>query len=115
MNLKTLRTREKLTQEEFADKLGIKRATYANYENGVTEPPIKILVSIADFFDVSIDYLLNRDFNKIISSDEQEILDIFGQLNSYQQGKVIGYCKSMAEGNKEAKEKELRESIKKKS
>ena len=68
--LKKLRQGKKLTQTEFADKIGISRGTYAHYEINKRHPDYQTLIKIAEFFDVSTDYLLgvtnnpSRDENK---------------------------------------------------
>ena len=58
--LKTLRKKNSLTQKELAEKVGVKQNSYANWENGNREPNIEMLVRIADYFDVSLDYLLGE-------------------------------------------------------
>ena len=58
--LKRLRCKMNLTQKEVAEILGITRTVYANYEQGFREPDLLTLWKIADFFDVSVDYLLGR-------------------------------------------------------
>lgn len=63
MKLKELRESRKITQTKLAENLGIKRITYNKYELGQAEPPIKTLIKIADYFNVSIDYLIERDWN----------------------------------------------------
>ena len=50
----------KTTQREVADYLQIAQPSYIRYENGSSEPSLENLVKLADFFDVSIDYLLGR-------------------------------------------------------
>lgn len=58
--LKKLRLQKKLTQEELAEKLGITRGTYAHYEINKRQPDYETLQKLADFFNVSVDYLLGR-------------------------------------------------------
>lgn len=53
-----LRQNKKLTQKAVASHLGISRQAYANYETGAREPDIATLRALADFFEVSVDYLL---------------------------------------------------------
>ena len=50
----------KVTQRELAEHLQIAQPSYIRYENGTSEPSLENLVKLADFFDVSIDYLLGR-------------------------------------------------------
>ena len=58
--LKRIRLKMNLTQKDVAKILGITRTAYANYEQGLREPDLLTLWKIADFFDVSVDYLLGR-------------------------------------------------------
>jgi len=58
--LKTLREDNDLTQQEVAEAFGITRSAYSNYENGIREIPLDVLVKAADFYKVSVDYLLGR-------------------------------------------------------
>lgn len=59
--LKELRKLKNLTQQQLAEILGIDRSNYANYERGKRIPPIDKIEKIADFFNVSIDYLMGRE------------------------------------------------------
>jgi len=58
--LKALRSTMGLSQQELAHKLNINRSTYARYELGQTQPDFETLQKIADFFNVTVDYLLGR-------------------------------------------------------
>jgi transcriptional regulator with XRE-family HTH domain len=55
-----LRTQADLTQEELAKRLEITRSALSNYESGHREPDFATIHRIADYFKVSIDYLLGR-------------------------------------------------------
>ncbi len=50
----------KTTQQQMAEYLQIAQPSYIRYENGSSEPSLENLVKIADYFDVSVDYLLGR-------------------------------------------------------
>lgn len=58
--LQKLRQEKKLTQEQLSKAIGITRGTYAHYEINKRQPDYETLQKLADFFDVSIDYLLGR-------------------------------------------------------
>lgn len=58
--LRQLRDLNKVTQEELAKYLGVGRPTIAGYETKGKQPSFEILDKIADFFNVSVDYLLGR-------------------------------------------------------
>ena len=58
MRLKDLREDADLTQQELAEYLHVRQNTYSQYENEQRQIPLKLLISLADYFGVSIDYLL---------------------------------------------------------
>ena len=59
--IKHLRQSKELNQVQLAEKLGVKKQSVSNWENDNIMPSVDMLVKIADFFDVSTDYLLGRD------------------------------------------------------
>ena len=65
--IKNLREDHDYTQDYIASYLKINRVVYNRYENGIREIPISILIKLADYYNVSIDYLLNRTNNKKIN------------------------------------------------
>lgn len=58
--IKDLREDRDLRQTDVAEATGIDQRTLSNYETGKTNPDSFALIRLADFFDVSIDYLLGR-------------------------------------------------------
>jgi transcriptional regulator with XRE-family HTH domain len=68
-NIKWLRKKERLTQEQLAEKIGIKRSLLGAYEEGRADPRLNNLLNIARQFDVSVDTLLTKDVSRM--SDEQ--------------------------------------------
>lgn len=60
MRLKELRLAKGLTQSEVAKVIGYSSLSYARYEKGEREPDIGTLCKLADYFEVSVDYLLGR-------------------------------------------------------
>jgi len=58
--LRALREDSDIKQKEIAEALQIKPNTYNRYECGVNEPDMAMLVKIADYFAVSLDYLLGH-------------------------------------------------------
>lgn len=58
--LKDLREDNDLTQVKIASFLGCSQTTYSRYETGSTSVPYDILDKLADFYDVSVDYILER-------------------------------------------------------
>lgn len=64
-NLKFLRTRQGLTQKQFADKLGLKQSVIGSYEEERATPPLACLLEISAMFRVSLDTLIRQDLSKI--------------------------------------------------
>lgn len=56
-----LREGKNISQAQLAKKLGVQRSTICLYESGKRLPSYDILINLADYFNVSIDYLLGRD------------------------------------------------------
>lgn len=66
-NLRKLRKERKLTQLSLQMKTGIEQALISKYETGERIPPTETLVILADFYNVSIDYILCRTDNPEIN------------------------------------------------
>lgn len=62
-NLKVLRKKRNLTQIKLQMNTGIEQALLSKYETGARIPPTEALMILADFYNVSIDYLLCRTTN----------------------------------------------------
>lgn len=60
-NIKHLRKTRQLNQVQLAEKLGVKKQSVSNWENDNIMPSVETLEKIADFFEVSTDYLLGRE------------------------------------------------------
>ena len=63
--LKQLRKKHNVSQIDISEYLNVSRATYSNYENGITEPSINSIISIAKFYNVSLDFLLTGTESEI--------------------------------------------------
>lgn len=72
-NIKFLRARKKLTQDQLSIALEIKRSTLNNYENGISGPSIQSLILLSDYFHVAIDTLLRVDLSKLRDSQLYEL------------------------------------------
>lgn len=72
-----LREKRGLTQEELSSKLGISRAALSHYETNRREPDYETLRNIANYFDITLDYLLGRttDPRTVLDQDIREFVD----------------------------------------
>ena len=62
-NLTTLRLEHKLTQSQLAEKLNYSDKTVSKWEHGETTPPIEVLKKLAEIYEVSVDYLINENYD----------------------------------------------------
>lgn len=61
--LKELRVKKEKTQLQVQMETGIEQALLSKYENGVRVPPTETLVILADYYNVSMDYIMGRTDN----------------------------------------------------
>ncbi len=104
--LKRLRMEKGITQKELADRLHISRSTIAGYESLGKEPDGEKLCALADFFGVSVDYLLGgTDSREPISPPpaaaqrpaEAAIAGELGSLSDRQLDRLLGYIQALKE------------------
>lgn len=87
IRLKQLRQKNKLTQSELADILGLKPTAVSNYESRRNEPSFDKLIALSKYFDVSCDYLLGISDaylpvgGEVLDKDIVEFFSIYQQLN----------------------------------
>lgn len=87
MRLRELRNKSGLTQNEIATKLGVSGQTILNWENGIYEPKINQLIQLADLFNVSVDYLIERKNNELT------VENICKELEKISKEKIIDFIR----------------------
>lgn len=109
MRLKELRTEKNLTQEEVAKEIGTSQTNIGRWEKGLNEPSSSFVVKLANFFEVSTDYLLGRsdDFGNVtvttaspsavLTPDEQEILETYRNLPPHRRKTFMLFVESCNE------------------
>ena len=95
--LSELRQSRGMTQKELAKVLYVSDGTISNYENGVHYPDVEKLMDIADFFNVTTDYLFGRCKNNLSP-------DIFSEtlIGSKTTGEILENIQSLDEDHKHA-------------
>lgn len=88
MRLRELRNKNGLTQNEIATKLSVSGQTILNWENGIYEPKIYQLIQLADLFNVSVDYLIER------KSNEKQIDNICKELETISKEEFIEFIRN---------------------
>lgn len=93
--LKNLRLKKEITQEELAGYIGIKRTTYAAYEQGRSRAPIEILVKLAFFYGINLEKMYYEMGKYTLDAKEQEmeekLLDYYQQSNQKNKEMVKEY------------------------
>ncbi|MBQ7759704.1 MAG: helix-turn-helix transcriptional regulator [Acidaminococcaceae bacterium] len=84
--LQDLREDRDISRKEMASYLNISLSTLGMYEQGRREPNIEMLIRIADYFNVSLDFLVGRDFTKIDLEKYQEALHLKNKIDKLPQG-----------------------------
>lgn len=79
-NMKKIRESLQLTQVKVANDLKLSRQVYNFYENGKRNPDMQILIKIADYYGVSIDYLLGR--TNVIKPENIDEDDLLSKINT---------------------------------
>jgi transcriptional regulator with XRE-family HTH domain len=72
-NLKLLRKRKKVSQEEIAQELSLTRSSYSGYENGVAEPNLQTLMKFSEYYNLSLDKLIKRDLSQVTDNEWDKI------------------------------------------
>lgn len=108
--LKSLRRDTGYTAIETAKKLGLPYTTYVSYEQGKREPSINCLIKLANYFDVPLDTLLDRN-DEVSGDDEEEpsFSEMYGRLSAEKKRKIDKSLKSLMEmfdGLKDEEEEE---------
>ncbi|MBE5035466.1 helix-turn-helix domain-containing protein [Gallibacter intestinalis] len=92
-NLRVLIKERNLTQKEVAKQINMAPSTLGSYVQGTREPDFATLKTIADYFDVSIDYLLDHDIHKYSSPLDKEMFHVFSSLDENEKCICIELCK----------------------
>ena len=88
MKIKLLRIELDKTQEELAKELNLPRTKYARFESGESKIPITILKQLADYFDVSLDYLCDRKWNNQIGYIPEDRKDLINEILSLETNEI---------------------------
>ena len=103
LNLRDARKEKGLKQIELANLINVSIQTISGYETGYAQPPIDILVKIADALEVSTDYLLGRSndvgiiqTNANLTDFQNNLLTVVARLPRDDQYQVLGFAQALA-------------------
>ena len=97
--LKELREENGIKRSELARDLNINAGTIANYENEIRQAPYEYLLLFADYFDVSVDYLLGKEergsaginLNKSLSLQERKLINNYRKCSETAKKRIAEY------------------------
>lgn len=104
MELYNLRKKLKVSQQTLAKKTGIPQSSISSYETGKTGPDANALITLADFFHVSMDILAGRNFQGVdfsrFTDEKYALLSKIADLSLSDCAKVSGYIDALNEKSK---------------
>jgi transcriptional regulator with XRE-family HTH domain len=81
--IKDLRAKKNLTMEELGNVIGKGKSTIAGYESGARRPKMHNIRKLADYFNVSIDYLLGHTDNPIPTKHSKNLAVLLAETDDY--------------------------------
>ena len=105
IRLRSLREERKISQQKIAMDLQISQASVSKYEVGSAEPDIGTIIKLAEYFNVSTDYLLGTSEIKMpltksdLTETEIEHLITYKSLSKNQKEKVSAYIQGILDGS----------------
>jgi transcriptional regulator with XRE-family HTH domain len=79
-NLKQLRAEKKISQADFAQKIGVHVTHLSRYERGLSSPSLEVTQKIAEELDISIDILVFGHQNNVDSINDKELASLFKKV-----------------------------------
>lgn len=103
LKLKELRQEKGLHQKDIAQILHKTITCVSDWERGRTEPSLQDLTQIADYFEVSCDYLLGRtndiglvEVQSELTHEQQELLSLYNKMSLQNKNQLIGFAKALS-------------------
>lgn len=97
--LRGLRLERKVTQRKLGKYLGFGATAIVNYESGRNEPAIDTLMKLAEYFGVSVGYLIGSEKEALpcreLTQQERELLAAFSRLSQKQRVLLLDFLKTM--------------------
>lgn len=101
-NIAHLRKERGFVQQDMTDQLGVKRNTWSNWENGISQPGIDELIKIAQFFDIGLTELLTKDLANTAEGSKEKKPDKKGNQDGMVHEDIAAYNSG---GNKNLSQK----------
>jgi len=101
--LRELRKAKGLSQQQLSLEINISQAVISKYELDISQPSIETIIKIANYFNVTTDYLMENPYRPISLNDtdllpeESELITDYRRLNPMKKQKAQAYIKGLAE------------------
>ena len=107
MRIKELRKEKNISQSKLAEEINLSNGAIGNYEQGLREPDISTLIALADYFGVSIDYLVEHSpagsSDNPFTTDELELIGEYRKLDAADQARLFKIVKALGRAAREEK------------
>ena len=102
LRIRELREKHKMSQEELGRRIDRSKSVISSYENNLKVPPLEILTQMAVLFNVSLDYLVGIDKEKMISvkdlsKDQRDLIQLIAFELKKPKAKIPGLTKEQLE------------------
>ena len=88
-NLRMLRKKKGISQKKLGEALGLSQQTINKYENHNVEPDIYMLMKVADFFEVSVDFLIGHTTKEDATAEETTLVSQYRLLTKSEQDSIL--------------------------
>ena len=98
MKLKELRKQKNLTQYEVANKINVSQVGYNNYEQEKREIPLNSLIALANLYNVSLDYIADRNFQDdigFLTPEQKTAVKLIKNLNTNNLSHAISFMQGL--------------------
>mgnify|MGYP001050368168 CR=1 FL=1 len=102
LRLKEIRQEKGLKQLQLANLINVSIQTISGYETGYAQPPIDILIKIADALETTTDNLLGRtndvglvEIHNELTQDQQELLSLYNKMSFQDKNQLLGFAKAL--------------------
>lgn len=102
LKIRDVRKEKGLKQADLAEQIHVSVQTISGYETGYAQPPIDILIKIADVLEVSTDYLLGRsndigivEVQQNLTTEQSQLLELFEKMSLQEKNQLLGFAKAL--------------------
>lgn len=103
-NLFELMKKDNITQQQLSEAIGFSQGNISDWKSGRSSPSVEALVKIAEYFNVSVDYLLGYTPKMEVADEKQKFLDLIKDASPLELEIIYNTAKTVLQVMREAKE-----------